>query len=205
MGHAQRRRRVLPDPRFATGACSCRTTSMPTTVCCSRTASRIGTPRRRRSRSPRTACRSSRSSNALRQVARRSSFALRVGASRPRHRSTSSARPPAIRCCGRVPIRLGTRVLGTVNNCAMGHTPWSTYLACEENFNGYFRKAGTPTPLEARYGINATGNGTLWHTTDTRFDARTSSRTKRTASVGWSRSIRSIRTRRRRSAPRSDA
>ncbi len=53
----------------------------------------------------------------------------------------------------------------------MGHTPWGTYLACEENFNGYFRKTGTRTPLEVRYGITAAGAGYLWHTTDTRFDA----------------------------------
>ncbi len=65
----------------------------------------------------------------------------------------------------------GRHVLGTLNNCAMGHTPWGTYLACEENFNGYFRKTGDPTPLERRYGINATGAGYLWHTTDTRFNA----------------------------------
>ena len=63
----------------------------------------------------------------------------------------------------------GTRVLGTINNCAMGFTPWGTYLACEENFNGYFRKNGAPTDLERRYGINASGAGYLWHTTDTRF------------------------------------
>jgi secreted PhoX family phosphatase len=66
---------------------------------------------------------------------------------------------------------LGTRVLGTLNNCAMGFTPWGTYLTCEENFNGYFRKAGTQTELERRYGITATGGGYLWHTTDARFNA----------------------------------
>lgn len=64
----------------------------------------------------------------------------------------------------------GTLVLGTLNNCAMGYTPWGTYLACEENFNGYFRKTGTLTPLEARYGLSAAGFGYLWHTTDSRFN-----------------------------------
>lgn len=63
----------------------------------------------------------------------------------------------------------GRRVLGTLNNCAMGFTPWGTYLACEENFNGYFRKNGAQTNLEKRYGITAAGFGYLWHTTDKRF------------------------------------
>lgn len=63
----------------------------------------------------------------------------------------------------------GTRVLGTLNNCSMGHTPWGTYLACEENFNGYFRVTRTPDALEARYGLSAAGFGYLWHTTDSRF------------------------------------
>ncbi len=65
----------------------------------------------------------------------------------------------------------GRHALGTLNNCAMGYTPWGTYLACEENFNGYFRKTGPQTAIERRYGITAGGFGYLWHTTDTRFNA----------------------------------
>ena len=65
----------------------------------------------------------------------------------------------------------GKRVLGTLNNCAMGFTPWGTYLACEENFNGYFRKAAGAalTPLEQRYGLSTGGFGYNWHLTDARF------------------------------------
>lgn len=66
----------------------------------------------------------------------------------------------------------GATVLGTLNNCASGHTPWGTYLTCEENFNAYFvNRSGAVPPLQKRYGINERGLGYRWHEHDGRFDA----------------------------------
>jgi uncharacterized protein len=65
----------------------------------------------------------------------------------------------------------GKSVLGTLNNCAHGVTPWGTYLTCEENFNGYFVKTGSPSQEERRVGIDSKGFGYRWHEFDERFDA----------------------------------
>jgi secreted PhoX family phosphatase len=65
----------------------------------------------------------------------------------------------------------GSRVLGTLNNCAAGQTPWGSYLTCEENWNGYFSARQTPSADEQRYGLRHQGWGYRWHEHDERFDA----------------------------------
>jgi secreted PhoX family phosphatase len=67
----------------------------------------------------------------------------------------------------------GTMVLGTLNNCGAGQTPWGTFITCEENFNGYFGTDSTtwkPDNLQNRYGLSAAGFGYNWHKGDARFD-----------------------------------
>jgi hypothetical protein len=65
----------------------------------------------------------------------------------------------------------GLRVLGTLNNCGSGKTPWGTYLTCEENFIGYFSGGDTLSPHEQRWGLRKGGWGYRWHEHDERFDA----------------------------------
>ena len=66
----------------------------------------------------------------------------------------------------------GAKVLGTINNCANGRTPWNTYLTCEENFNGNFGSNDAqfkPSAEFNRYGIGvSTAYG--WILSDDRFD-----------------------------------
>ncbi|MBX3599075.1 MAG: PhoX family phosphatase [Rubrivivax sp.] len=63
----------------------------------------------------------------------------------------------------------GRRVLGTLNNCAAGLTPWGTVLSGEENWNGYFFPADQPTAHERRWGIRK-NHWYRWHEHDPRFD-----------------------------------
>jgi secreted PhoX family phosphatase len=67
---------------------------------------------------------------------------------------------------------MGQRVLGTINNCASGITPWGTYLTCEENFINYFKGPQQPNRHEARWGLRpGEPAGYRWHEFDERFDA----------------------------------
>ncbi|UTF59592.1 PhoX family phosphatase [Gilvimarinus sp. DA14] len=71
----------------------------------------------------------------------------------------------------------GRRVLGTLNNCSMGVTPWGTYLICEENWKNYFvnrdEQDWNSRPAHKRYGISAGANSyyNYWESADERFDA----------------------------------
>jgi uncharacterized protein len=47
----------------------------------------------------------------------------------------------------------GRNVLGMINNCSGGKTPWGTWLSGEENFNGYFWAEGEVSPALKRYGV----------------------------------------------------
>lgn len=67
----------------------------------------------------------------------------------------------------------GELVLGTVNNCANGQTPWGTYLTCEENFDDFFGSSDAEFKLSKsykRYGLKNKGQGYDWHKFDERFD-----------------------------------
>jgi uncharacterized protein len=66
----------------------------------------------------------------------------------------------------------GQRVLGTINNCASGITPWGTYLTCEENFIFYFKGPDEPDAHQRRWGLRKGDPvGYRWHEHDERFDA----------------------------------
>ena len=67
----------------------------------------------------------------------------------------------------------GETVKGTWNNCGSGRTPWGTFLACEENFNGYFSAADEKHEVSAelkRYGVSSKDWGYGWASIDERFD-----------------------------------
>ncbi|MCX5527291.1 PhoX family phosphatase [Streptomyces bobili] len=69
----------------------------------------------------------------------------------------------------------GRTVLGTLNNCGGGVTPWGTVLSGEENFNQYFANAAAVAdPVAkarlARYGLPTGASQRKWERYDDRFD-----------------------------------
>ncbi|MFD8427188.1 PhoX family protein [Streptomyces coelicoflavus] len=64
--------------------------------------------------------------------------------------------------------RTGRKVLGTLNNCSGGTTPWGTTLHGEENFNQYFANSSRDT--DKRYGIGTGATERKWERFDKRFD-----------------------------------
>jgi uncharacterized protein len=64
----------------------------------------------------------------------------------------------------------GRTVLGTLNNCGSGMTPWGTYLSAEENWAFYFDGPDTRDADQRRWGLLSTGLS-RWGEHDPRFDA----------------------------------
>jgi hypothetical protein len=73
----------------------------------------------------------------------------------------------------------GTATRGTLNNCAHGCTPWGTYLTCEENWAGYFKRPTATDNLNRsareltalnRYGVGSTNGNYGWANSTTPGD-----------------------------------
>lgn len=85
----------------------------------------------------------------------------------------------------------GTSKRGTINNCANGFTPWGTYLTCEENYAGYFRRSATDNAARTakqvaslnRNGLTQGANGSYGWSTVTPAD------TANTAYARWNASV----------------
>ena len=70
----------------------------------------------------------------------------------------------------------GTRVFGTLNNCAGGKTPWGTIITGEENFQQYFANLGQLEEddprfaMHDRFGLNEEASERQWEQFHERFD-----------------------------------
>lgn len=100
------------------------------------------------------------------QMVRPSKFARRITANTP-----FAIQGP---CRGHAMMRTAAdpraeTILGTLNNCASGQTPWGTYLSGEENFAFYFGNTDDKDPHQRRWGLRKE-SFFGWSTHDPRFD-----------------------------------
>jgi secreted PhoX family phosphatase len=102
-------------------------------------------------------------------VVRPSRYARRITAATPMTLNGPAAGHPWMQTAA---DPAGRTALGTMSNCAMGYTPWGTYLTCEENVQFYFvNRSGSLPELQRRYDFTDRGGGYRWHEFDERFDA----------------------------------
>ena len=103
------------------------------------------------------------------EVVRPSRYARRITTATPMRVSGPAAGHPLLRTAADPD---GRRVLGTLNNCASGITPWGTYLTSEENFIYYFNAPAEPDAHLRRWGLRPGYRAAArWHEFDERFDA----------------------------------
>lgn len=101
------------------------------------------------------------------QLVRPSRYARRITARTPMALGGPAAGHPLM-CTAADPT--GRSVLGTINNCASGKTPWGTYLSGEENWAGYFNGPDQPDADQQRWGLRK-DRWYRWSGHDLRFDA----------------------------------
>ncbi|WNU99127.1 PhoX family phosphatase [Enterobacter sp. DTU_2021_1002640_1_SI_PRY_ASU_LCPMC_013] len=99
-------------------------------------------------------------------VVRPSSFARRITVNTPMQLSGPARRQALMKTAS---DPQGEVVLGTMQNCANGQTPWGTYLTCEENWSDIFVKKAPRNVLEKRYGISDSDESYRWNEVDERF------------------------------------
>lgn len=102
------------------------------------------------------------------QLVRPSRHARRITAATPCALAGPAAGHPLVRTAA---DPAGRTVLGTLNNCAAGMTPWGTYLSGEENWAHYFDGPERNDADQQRWGLRPKG-WYRWAEHDARFDAK---------------------------------